>query len=94
MKNCFEGIFVREFILFEGEQLECYIEEYNGDEKVRTLDSRTLRMHRLADAPQDRFAILSRMSGEMAQGDREKLKQELNSYLQTQYLVREVFTMV
>ena len=95
MKNCFEGIFVREFVLFDGEQIECYIEEYDGEELVRTTDLRTLSTHLSEDAPSDRYGLICRMS-EMAAGDPdpERLKEELDSFRELDYLTREVFTLM
>ncbi len=94
MKNCFEGIFVKEFVLFDTEQIECYIEEYDGEEKVRTTDLRTLSKALPEDAPRDRYAMLCRMSVQEKSGDEEALRIALENYRQTDVLARELFTLV
>ena len=43
MKDCFEGIHVKEFILFYGEELECYTEETAADGTVKKSGIRVLQ---------------------------------------------------
>ena len=93
MKNCFLGIFVKEFVLFDTEQIECYIEEYDGEEKVRTTDLRTLSTYLPEDAPRDRYAMLCRMSREAKEGNMKQLQEDLENYRQMDHLTRELFTM-
>ena len=94
MKNCFEGIFVKEFVLFDEERIECYIEEYDGEEKVRTTDLRTLSTHLPGDAPGDRYALLCRMSSQAAAGNTDELRKEISNYLQMDIMTRELFSMI
>ena len=95
MKNCFEGIFVQEFVLFDGEQIECYIEEYDGEELVRTTDSRILSTQLPENAPGDRYALICRMSEKaVLDKDPQSLSEDLDSFRQLDYLTREVFTLM
>ena len=92
MKNCFEGIFVREFILFDGETLECYIEEYNDGILISRSSQRTLTAGEVSGRGQSRYALLCRMNAEAQ--DTEKLTEDLDNYYQMDYLTRELFTLL
>ena len=94
MRDAFDGIFVREFILFETEKLECFIEEYDGDKKVKTSGRRILSGMPSPDAPKDRFAMLCEMSRLEKEHETEKLSEKLDHYRQLDYLTREIFTLV
>ena len=94
MRDAFEGIFVREFILFDTEKLECYIEEYDGTQKVKTSGRRILSGMLSEDAPKDRFAMLGEMTRLEKEGESEKLSEQLDHYRQLDYLTREIFTLV
>lgn len=93
MDDYFEGIFVKEFILFEGEKLECYLEEEDGQEKQKT-DRRILKPDLTEAEENSRYAMLNRMSQAWQQKEEEKYKEEAESYLMLEYLTEEVFTLV
>ena len=93
MRNMFEGIFVKEFILFEDEVLECYLEEYEEDALVKKSDMRRLR-GKTPGTSTDRFDTINRMSSMLEKGDEKGFADELESYYQTDYLTRELFTLV
>ena len=94
MKNCFEGIFVREFILFDSEILECYTEEYDRDTLVSRSPLRTLTANDPSQRHPSRYGLLCRMSGEAARSEMDKLSEDLENYYQMEYLTKELFTMV
>ena len=60
VKNYFEGIFVREFTLFSGEELECYIEEELGGE-VKRSGIRVLRASDPSEEGSSKYAYLNRI---------------------------------
>lgn len=93
MENYFEGIFVREFTLFGGEELECWLEEDDGQEKKRT-DRRILKADMEAVDENSRYAMLNRISRAQQQGEEENARNEAESYLMLEYLTKEVFTLV
>ncbi len=93
MKNCFEGIYVKEFILFYGEELECYIEELQEDQVVKTSDKRILTA-RMAEEGGSRYDLLNRICRVQEAGDTGKLREELESYGQLDYLTKEIFTLI
>ena len=94
MKNIFEGIFVREFILFEGETIECYIEDHSAETLVKKSGIRELTSSGANEYPRSRFAMLCEMSESAREGKEQELKEQLDNYFQTDYLTREIFTLV
>ena len=93
VKNYFGGIFVKEFTLFYGEELECYLEEEREQEVKRT-DKRILRGTGFSEQGSSRFSMLNRISMAVAKGDQAKAQEEAESYLLLEYLAKEVFTLV
>ena len=94
MKDCFEGIFVKEFILFYGEEIECYTEEILPDQSVKTSDRRILAMGKAPGDTNSRFDILNRIARAEKSGKEEKVREELENYFQMDYLAKEVFTLI
>lgn len=92
MKNCFEGINVWEFILFDGEELECFTEELSGGEPVKRSDTRILRGP--DGAVGGRYGMLNRILRAQAEGDEKTVREELENYMQMDYLTRELFTLI
>lgn len=93
VKNYFEGIFVREFTLFYGEELECYLEE-ERDGTVKKSDKIILTAPPAPENKQSKYSFLNRIAQAAQQKDESALKNELESYLTLEYLTREVFTLV
>lgn len=93
MKNYFEGIFVREFTLFGGEELECCLEEEQDSTVIRS-DKRILRAVPLKGGGTSRYEMLDAISGAQAAQDDAALLEELEAYLSTEYLAKEIFTLV
>lgn len=93
VKNYFEGIFVREFTLFYGEELECYLEEERNGE-IRKSDKRILKVTENMSEGSSRYEALNRISKAQVQGEEKTLSEEMESYLMLEYLTKEVFTLV
>jgi hypothetical protein len=93
VKNYFEGIFVKEFTLFYGEELECTLEE-ELDGKTKKTDTIVLTASGTPENGTSRYAFLNRISRLQEQGDETALRGELESYLTLEHLAREVFTLV
>ena len=94
MKDVFEGIRVREFVLFEGEQLECYTEE------TKESGEKTVSAHRILKAGTvpgelmpSRYGRLTQMSRYLKEGDEDALNREVKEYRQLDSLTREIFTL-
>lgn len=93
MENRFEGIFVREFTLFAGEELECYLEEDDGKQTIR-MDRRVLCVDAEHEEDTSRYGMLNRILRAQRSGDEKRLGEELESYLTLDYLVKEIFPLV
>ncbi|MDO4323302.1 MAG: DUF5717 family protein [Lachnospiraceae bacterium] len=93
VKNYFEGIFVREFTLFAGEELECYLEE-ELDGETKKSDKIILTAAGSPDGGNSKYGFLNRISRAQQQSDKEALYNELEAYFTLEYLTQEVFTLV
>lgn len=91
MKNCFEGVFVREFTLFYGDELECYLEEECQGELKRT-DKRILTPGIGKQDGQTRYELINRII-QAEKEDPKKAEQEMENYLQLDYVTKELFTL-
>lgn len=95
MKNCFEGINVKEFILFYGDEIECYMEEIGPDQEVKKkTDCRILSMNRQPGDKNSRYDILNRIAQANKNGNEKKVQEELENYMQLEYLTKEIFTLI
>ena len=92
VKDYFEGIFVKEFTLFSGETLECYLEEELDGQVIKT-DKRVLRAAPSKKDSSTKYALLDKISKAHAEESPE-LAGELESYLTTERLAKEIFTLV
>ena len=94
MRNVFEGIFVREFILFEGERMECCMRELENDEVVQTTEPRILTCDDRDRVKGSRFALLCEMEKARGGGDGQGLRAAMDTFLQMDYVTGEIFTLV
>ncbi len=92
MKDYFEGIFVREFTLFDGDELECYLEEKSGDTRRKT-DLWILKAPSGAPGRVSKYEALNRIA-RAQRADGSRAEEELETYLTQEYLARELFTLV
>ena len=93
VKNYFEGIFVKEFTLFAGETLECYLEEQSEEGTIRT-DDRILTAAAEESAGYTQYEILNRMILARDRQDDKALREELENFLLQEYLAKEIFTLI
>ena len=94
MQNRFEGIFVREFILFDGDQLECYAEEKDGDRVVQVSDRRRVFCGSTEETEDGRYASLNRMIRAQKKGDQKAVLQQIEDYRQLDYVTEQLFTLL
>ncbi len=93
MENCFEGIFVREFTLFFGEELECYLEEVS-EGTVKRSDTRSLSAGSRGGKAFTKYRILNDLIQAKGQGDEKALREGLETYVIQEYLAKELFTLI
>ena len=95
MKDVFEGIRVREFVLFEGEQLECYTEETKEDGSKVVSSHRVLKAGIIPDElKQSRYGRLTQMAKHLEAGNKKAFQEELKEYRQLDSLTKEIFTLL
>ncbi|MCD7817433.1 MAG: DUF5717 family protein, partial [Lachnospiraceae bacterium] len=92
VKNCFEGIFVREFILFADEEIECRFEEDNGSEKILS-DKWILRADQ-EESAKGMYGLLNQFCSAVHDQNETAAKEALDSWITLEYLAKEVFTLV
>ena len=93
MQDRFEGIFVREFILFEGDELECWAEEKDGERVVQVSDRRRVT-YSAGDGEEGRYALLNRMIRAHDGGDDEETARQIENYRQLDYVTEHLFTLL
>ena len=95
MKDVFEGIRVREFVLFEGEQLECYTEETKEDGSKVVSSHRVLKAGAVPEELQmSRYGRMNQMARDLEKGDEAAFREELKEYRQLDALTKELFTLL
>ena len=95
MRDVFQGIRVREFVLFGSEELECRTEEISPEGEQFRSGLRTLRARAVPEALKNsRFGKLFSMAQKLNEGDREAYLNELADYQETDLLTRELFTLL
>ncbi|MCD8338161.1 MAG: DUF5717 family protein [Lachnospiraceae bacterium] len=98
--DCFEGIFVREFTLFDGEELECrFVEELpsesaTGAEKKEIRSDKWILRADQEEQDMGRYGMLNRLCAAARTGDEAQFAENLDSWLTLEYLVEEVFTLI
>ncbi len=90
--NRFEGIFVHEFTLFEGEEVECCFIENDGKGEHLSDVWHLQPMKESSDT--GRYSTLNRLLQAARDGSDEKIKEELDTYLTSEYLADKVFTLI
>ena len=93
VQNYFEGIFVKEFTLFAGEELECYLEEQAEGGTIRT-DERVLTAAAVESGGYTQYEILNRMIRAQDRQDDKALQEEMENFLLQEYLAKEIFTLI
>ncbi len=93
----FEGIFVHEFVLLDGEEVECFFVEDNGTEEIRS-DKWILKGQQEEspgdDHSEDKYAMLNRLSAAAQKQDDEAWQETLDTWLTLDHLTEQVFTLV
>lgn len=95
MRDVFCGIRVREFILFGGQELECFTEEERKDGTRILSGTKVLKSRPVRDCDREtRYGKLSGLSEALSEGSSEKAKEILLDIRQTDALAKELFTLM
>ncbi len=91
MKEMFEGVFAREFMLFYGEVLEYTL--IRGEERD-DLSVHSVSGSQIDTGAQTKYQRLNRMLGDWHVGNLEQLDTRMQAYVKTEYVCREMFTLL
>lgn len=95
MRDVFEGIRVREFVLFEDEELECYTVEIRPGGDTVVSPHRYLKAGAVPETLRDsRYGRITAMSELLSQGDSAGFSEALKEYRQLDTLTKEIFTLM
>ncbi len=90
--NRFEGIFVQEFTLLQGEEIECCFVENTGTEEIRS-DKWILRAQP-EENEEGMYGMLNRLSAAIQAQDEQAVQEQLDEWLTLDYLTEQIFTLV
>ncbi len=92
MKNRFQGIYVRSFLLFYDEKLTYYItEEVNGEEIVRTPEME-ISAEQEPGGQENSFAQINMILAAKDVQDDATMRKEMQHYIETAYAQKQLFT--
>lgn len=93
MNPLYEGIFGQEFVLFSGERLTYhFVEELDG--KTTETREEIMQMRCISQTgSRNRYSKLNEIVESMAEGQEEKAKKQVKSYLELDGLAEELFTL-
>ncbi len=91
MKRVYQGIFVKQKILFEGEVMEYRIYEHRGNEQVLMEKGSLKYEYKGTESKDSRFHLLNQMSLYMNLRDEEGLRRTMKEYLEKTAAVEEMF---
>ncbi len=91
MKRVYQGIFIKQKVLFEGETLEYRIYERQGEDQVLVRQGSRACDYRAAAGEGSRFQLLNRMSLFMNMKDEEGLKEAMQEYIRKTAVVEGLF---
>lgn len=93
MRNMYQGIFVKEFLLFYGEKLEYYLTFENSQGEGKT-ETRTVSMNGEPGEGKTRYQLLNQMLAARALGNEAKAKMACQCYQQQEAMVRTCFALI
>ena len=93
MLNMYEGIFIKEFVLFYGDRLVYRVlEEMKGMEKKT--EKKVRELNKTGETDRNTcYELLNRISGSLSENQEEKAREEIRTYLELEQLVKEIFTL-
>ncbi len=94
MKNVFEGICVREFVLFDTQVIEYYIEEFDDERLLHTSPVMMLHPRKIQENDESRYALLGEMSRLEQAGQWDALREKMLFYKQQEKLAEKIFTLL
>ena len=90
MKNMYQGIFVKEFLLFYGETLEYYLTVELPDD-TRQTDKKLLTMEESLQEGNTKYQLINQMLAGQKLGRSEQTEKAMEQYLQREHFARKMF---
>lgn len=91
MENVFEGIFVKKFVLFYGDNMQYYITEHKGNGEELTESGSAGNRTMDADISYGRYDMINDMLACIELQDIQTMKKMMNSYVMTDMLADAIF---
>lgn len=93
MTHLYGGIFVKDFILFSGEEIQYYITEEVGNSEQLTQSSVIKKSDEIEETESFRYTMLNEAVISKSLEDYESASQNYYDYIQNDYLVGEIFNL-
>ena len=90
MKNMYQGIFVKEFLLFYDETLEYYLTVELPDD-TRQTEKKLLTMEESLQEGNTKYQLINQMLAGRKLGRREQTEKAMEQYLQREHFARKMF---
>ncbi len=91
IRRVYQGIFVKQKVLFEGETMEYQIYDYREGKRVLADSGQVSCDHKLDGKENSRFALLNRMGTALGRKDEAALKKAMEDYLKKAAVLSELF---
>ncbi len=91
MKRVYQGIFIRQKVLFEGETLEYRIYEHEGEERILKAEGTVAGGAAAAGKEGGRFRMLNEMSACLNRKEEDGLKQAMKEYVEKTAAAEQLF---
>ncbi len=91
MKNVYEGIFVKQFVLFYGEQIQYYITEEDKDGEITTDTCVLTNMSIKPDKSEGRYDLINDMAASRDSHDNQTFCKLVHTYAVTEYVTGQIF---
>ena len=91
MKRVYQGIFVKQKVLFDGEVLEYRIFEQKGEQRVLMKEGRLTCDRKEKGPKESRYQLLNQMSVCLNLKEEERLKELMEEYARKIAVVEELF---
>lgn len=91
MKNVYEGIFVKSFVLFYGESLQYYISEETENGEIKTPCCRIVNTDVSSEINEGRYEALNDIIASREAHDGETLRKLVHSYAVNECVVNQIF---
>ena len=91
MKEVYFGVYVKEFVLFYGEQIQYYITEEQENQEQLTESGILQKEESKEGSMESRYQMINEMSIAQNLGDYGSARQMLEEYWKTEFVVDKVF---